>query len=532
MTGGANVHRERMAKVKTMSKIVLAVLLAAVLFASTGGTASAALPAPNWMPGSPILAGNQVVLLFTPIPGAVKYVVYLNGKKVTETASIQAIIAAPEEGGKHDIQISAVDAAGTEGPKSQPGTISIVKLVPPKGLNGRLLGKNIGMFWEPVTGAVLYNVYRSMEQDKNYQLVDSVQDVRWTDSKTEEGAKYFYKVSARDASGKESGFSAPFAVSVVIPKATKEEVRNVTGLKTKQIFEISDKEISLSGPVRLEEPYDIELSPDRKKAYVSAVNSRAVTMISLPDGEYLGKFGDGKEDEDGNFLVVNGLGVGGDGSVYAVDAGKNKVFVYDAGGKFSRTFVTVQKLDWMKKEPRIQDVAVGENGDLYALDYVNAAVLVYDGGGTLKKHFALFGDQPDQTGYLTYIKVAGGSIYLADGSKGRVLKVSPEGKVLGKVGTREQKIGGLQFLTGFDLGPNGLVYLVDRGTNLIQVYNMNTSEYKYTLANEDNTKPAPLFTPKAVALDPASGNIYAAQGMINKVTALKMFGEPEVAKGK
>jgi DNA-binding beta-propeller fold protein YncE len=511
---------------------IVPLFIGALMMTMLIGIGFAALPAPNWMPGSPILAGNQVVVLFTPVPGAVKYVIYLNGKKVTETASIQAIIVVPDEAGKHEIQIAAVDAQGKEGAKSRPGTVSIVKLTPPEGLNSRMLGNNVGMFWVPVKGTILYNVFRSTNKDKGYQLLDSVQDVRWTDTKAEAGKKYYYKVSAKDASGKESGLSAPMAVSTVVPVTAKAEIRNVTGLKTKTLFEISDKELSLKGPVKLDEPYDIELSPDRKTAYVSAVNSRAVTMISLPDGEYLGKFGDGDPKKDGNFLLVNGLGIKKDGTVYAADPGKNRVLVFTGDGKFIKVFLKVGKLHWMKKDPRIKDVAIDEKGNVYVLDYVNAAVLTYDAAGKLKKHFALFGTKPGQTGYLTYIKVAGGAIYLADGARGRVIKVDSGGKILSEAGTREQKVGGFQFMSGFDLGPNGLVYIADRGTNLIQVYNIDSSEYQYTLANEDNTQPASLFTPKSVAVDPQTKNIYAAQGMVNMVSGLQMFGAPEVAKGK
>ena len=61
-------------------------------------SASAALPAPNWLPGQPILAGNQIIAMWLPVPGAVKYNVYLDGNKIFESPGNQYMGLAPEAG--------------------------------------------------------------------------------------------------------------------------------------------------------------------------------------------------------------------------------------------------------------------------------------------------------------------------------------------------------------------------------------------------------------------------------------------------
>jgi hypothetical protein len=208
-TGGATVHREGIFRVKRMSKIAMAVLLAAVLFAAMAGDSSAAPPAPNWMPNSPILAGGQVIVLWVPSPGAIKYNIYLNGKKVGDSASIQFILPAPEEAGDHVIQVTALDAQGGESPKSTAGKVSIFKIESPKGMITRVLEGKVAVRWDKAKGAVIYNIFRAEKKDGDYKLLASLQTESYTDSDVKTGKIYFYAVTAKDLGGKESPRSEP-----------------------------------------------------------------------------------------------------------------------------------------------------------------------------------------------------------------------------------------------------------------------------------------------------------------------------------
>ena len=208
-TGGANVHREGMSRVRNISKIVSAALLAASLFAAAAGPAAAALPAPNWMPGSPIMAGTQIVLLWMPVMNAVKYNIYLNGKKVAESVAIQHMMPSPEASGEYNIEIAAVDASGAEGAKSRPGVFKIVTVEPPDQLYVRGAQNSIQVRWDSSKGAVIYNLYRSEKQGTEGELLASVQGDNYTDTKVVAGKVYFYRVTAKDLSGKESARSKP-----------------------------------------------------------------------------------------------------------------------------------------------------------------------------------------------------------------------------------------------------------------------------------------------------------------------------------
>lgn len=513
------------------NNLVLCVFMTIVCLVGAAIPAGAALSPPNWMPGSPILAGNQVILLWTPVPGAVKYYIYLNTKKIQDSVSIQAIVVAPEEAGSYEFQVAAVDANGAEGAKSAPGTIRVFKLTPPKGLQGRMVGKSVALHWEPVGGAVLYNVYRSNESGKGFELAESIQDVRWTDSKVQDNKKYYYRVTAKDASGKESAPSAEFLMSTQVAAAGASGVKNVTGKKTKPLASIADKDFTEAGIVRIFEPYDLEPSPDRSRYYFSSVNTRSV-LIADANLNFIKEFGAGEQEKDGNFSAPYGIGVAPDGKIYVADARKNNIQVFSADGIFEKVFTTVTRKEWMKEDPQVADVAVDASGNVYVLEYKHGAVIKYNREGTEVSHFAKRGAEDDQTGYPTFVKLIGGKFYIADGAKGRVLVTDMGGKVLQKIGKKGVGVGLLQAMGGFDVSDDGMVFIVDRGLGLVQVYKLSDGEYLFTLANEDNTTPMPLMGPKAISVDAKKQRVYVAQGIINQVRSFEMFGKPEEAKGK
>src|SRR5512134_416602 len=101
------------------------ILLLALLLLAAPGAVLAAPSAPAFLPGQPMLLGTQVLVMWMPVPNAVKYVVYMNGNKVGESPTNQQILPLPDAAGDYSFQVSAVDATGAEGPKSSPGVIKI-----------------------------------------------------------------------------------------------------------------------------------------------------------------------------------------------------------------------------------------------------------------------------------------------------------------------------------------------------------------------------------------------------------------------
>ena len=185
--------------------LLLGVAILALAGASFPSPVAAEVATPSFMPGFPMLAGPQVMIMWMPVPGAKEYKVYKNGAVVVTTPSNQHFDQVGDSPGEYKYQVSAVGLDGKEGAKTQEKIISIVKLVPPVNLDGRLMGKTVGIRWDAVKGAPVYNVYRAEKDvESEYKLKTSVTMNNYSDSDIVVGKKYFYKVSAKDLSGKES----------------------------------------------------------------------------------------------------------------------------------------------------------------------------------------------------------------------------------------------------------------------------------------------------------------------------------------
>jgi len=292
-----------MGRVKGMSNIILAILLTAVLFAATGGSAIAALSAPNWMPNAPIMAGAQVILLWLPVPGAVKYNIYLDNKKIAEAAGVQHVISTPETAGEYSLRIAGVDSSGAEGAKSSPGVIRIVLIEPPKGVIARMNQDKVAVRWDRVNGAVIYKVYRSEKAGGEKKLLASVQGEAYTDGQVAKGKIYYYSVSSKDLAGKESANSATVQVSLVEDKAqvaakkipfkavASTEIGRIGYIDSKPLYDLSDvkwdptaKELVILRENRI---YRVNLSGNLIAAFPPIDNVQRFNKVDFgPDGAY------------------------------------------------------------------------------------------------------------------------------------------------------------------------------------------------------------------------------------------------------
>ena len=67
-----------------MRKNIFIIIIATVLsfFLTLSSLAGDVTVAPTFMPGFPMLAGDDVMIMWVPVPGAVKYRIYQNGKYI------------------------------------------------------------------------------------------------------------------------------------------------------------------------------------------------------------------------------------------------------------------------------------------------------------------------------------------------------------------------------------------------------------------------------------------------------------------
>ncbi len=195
---------------------LLTILLFSTIFAMP---AFSQLTAPQWMPNFPMIAGDNVMIMWVPVQDAVKYKIYVNGKSLGETLAPPYKTPAPKEAGLYKYTITAVDASGTQGALSKEGKIEIIKLTQPTGFQTQFLGDILNLRWEPVKNAKVYDIYKSENKNdtpEKYKLLASTKNIRYIDTAVKQSEhevtqssgkprkKLYYIIVAKDAFGKKS----------------------------------------------------------------------------------------------------------------------------------------------------------------------------------------------------------------------------------------------------------------------------------------------------------------------------------------
>ena len=118
---------------------------------------------PQFLPGFPSIAGEKVLLFWSPIPGAVSYKILVDGKLLAVTADAWHTAPLPESGEDVRFQVSAVSGTGEESEPGAPRILRLRKIEAPKDLQGATSPDppSVVLAWKAVRGAVGNKVYRS-----------------------------------------------------------------------------------------------------------------------------------------------------------------------------------------------------------------------------------------------------------------------------------------------------------------------------------------------------------------------------------
>lgn len=479
-----------------MAIALLAALLTLGGAFAVPGAARAALVAPAWMPGSPIMAGSQVVLLWMPVPNAVKYTIYLNGKKVAESAAVQYMMASPTEPGEHSIQVAGVDAAGAEGAKSSPGVIRIITVEPPASVYGRVVESKVQLRWDQAKGAVIYNVYRADREGGEAKLLSSVQGDSFTDSAVQQGKAYFYAVTSKDLAGKESPKSKPFRIEVPVPQAAAKEARiEIKVVPTKPLAESL-----FIGSRKLQSFGDMKRGADGH-VYVVDGGQKQVLKLDPKSLDVVSVFPSTQEEKDKIRRPVS-IGFSSDGRIFLADAFAQKVFVFDAAGKMVSDFPVPAPTDKEVLEnvlPHLRAqghfpagiyvddkdgtiwIADPRFNTIYRFDLNGKFLGTVGHGGNPEDHLAGPAEiLPDRNGTDLYVtEPLAHDIKVIDRKDGKVKRV------IGKKSSGF--IGGFIGMRGINYDPDGNLVVTDGGVHSIQVFDGKTGEYLYHFGDESGT---------------------------------------------
>ncbi|MDF1527123.1 MAG: hypothetical protein P1S59_12785 [bacterium] len=459
--------------------------------------ASAALPAPAWMPGFPMLAGPQVILMWGPVPGAVKYNVYLNGKKATESPAMQSISPAPTEGGEYIYTVTAVDAAGAESPPSSEQKITIIKIEPPKSMIVRPSFDRIDIRWDPANGAVIYDLFRRVKGEKDWQMVSSITETRYQDAQVEAGVVYQYAVKSKDNTGKASTLSDLIEATLMVEAAADKGRKRLE-------FKVHSLPAKLNYRADLEQyPTDADICGNRL----------------ILSAHYLYIFDDITQGEilwEPEILIPNDkqfMGLAWDENcemVYVNHAPTNQLWVVDPDAAGETRGAVVQKMDLPKPpdgspddegtlyyisqdtsgkavtiqknaETRPSDVVIDADGNLVVGDLNNNRLIRLERDGTFIETILYEpGEELSNAPKWAINKPISlavdkeGNIYAA--SINSIIQVTPDGEKY-QIGGGGSIFGTFTSIKGVYISPQGRLYAADGRAGNIQVFEYH-EEYK------------------------------------------------------
>ena len=183
--------------------------------------------------------------------------------------------------------------------------------------------------------------------------------------------------------------------------------------------------------------------------------NRPIISLDGESGEIVASWGDGL------FGNPHGLAIDQEDNVWVTDMGSHQVFKFSHEGELLMTLGEKDVPAWDEthfNEPA--DVAVTPTGDFYVADgYGNQRVAKFSKEGRFLLEWGGKGEEPGEFGQPHGIALdAEGRVYIADRTTSRIQIFDENGKFLDQWKSEE-----LGSPWGLDVGPRGFLYMVDGG---------------------------------------------------------------------
>jgi DNA-binding beta-propeller fold protein YncE len=220
-------------------------------------------------------------------------------------------------------------------------------------------------------------------------------------------------------------------------------------------------------------PYDLALSREGNIYVLNRCDPARASAIRIGmcnlEEEYLGEFGYGYGQDDGQFVWPVAMAFDGQDRLHVTDEYNHRVTVFDADGQF------LSKWGTRGSEPGQLDgpagIAIDPDDNVYLVDQNNARIQKFTADGEHLAGWGEFGTNPGQFNLPWGLALGpGGAVYVADWRNDRVQKFSPEGELLaifGAVGNGDSR---LNRPAGVAVDGEGLVYVADWGSERLKVF--------------------------------------------------------------
>lgn len=205
------------------------------------------------------------------------------------------------------------------------------------------------------------------------------------------------------------------------------------------------------------------------------------------------------------------VAVAANGRVYVVDGGNHRLVIYDALGGLVTAVGRHGAGSEQFAEPL--GVTVDRHGLVYVADAGNHRIQVLDGEGKFLRALPLLdGDKPVRPADVAVSELSG-NLFVTGNNTHRVLKLSPQGEVLGSWGGEGVAQGQFRYPATLAVR-EGMVAVVDVLNTRVQIFDED-GRYQYQLG-EWGVLPGQLFRPKGIAIDQA-GRYYISDSYMEVV---------------
>ncbi len=488
-------------KGKKFSYVLFAVVILAMLFSfSTASFAGSVTTSPSFIPNFPMLAGDNVMIMWVPVPNAVKYKIYLNGKPIGEAPAPPFTTPAPQDPGTYKYTLTGVGADGAEGPVSKEGVLSIIKLVQPKDVSHQVLGGIMNLRWTKAPGAVIYDVHRAETKDGPYKLIASVTDDKYVDADVKqegnEGKSFFYKVISKDQFGGTSSDAEIYEAKIPEKAKAAKGVKNVVLRIRRSKLDLLAKPMGSGSDIK--SVGDAKFTNDGSRLiYTDALQHRIAVLDKYGDQEsVIGEAGP----KPNQYKVPSNLVVDSDGTLYVADSMKHIILAYDSSGGLiyavkphvvTEESVTskIKKYEG-KTPPNIaipRGMAVWKD-KLYMNDSVSSLIQMYN-----KSDGSFIGYYKNkETGELPTFGAAAGLTISSDGKMYirrtfmRLVNVYDveTGEHLYDLGRSKTFVGAFVGISGIGFDNDGNIMVTDSAMNSVQFFSKEDGSYMYHLGGE------------------------------------------------
>lgn len=493
-------------------------LLALVLLAAVAAQAAA----PNLM--AAFFVKGKVGLKWGQVDGAAEYLIFRKApgedfKQIGTSTEDRYFDTDVEAGTTYSYKVAVIEGGQQvfSGQKSVsiPGDSGGFKA--PNWVGIRMDQDKLFLNWDPVPGAMAYNVWRSEVSGGGYEVVGTAQGSRYVEKAgLVKGTTYYYVLTAMNAefdeTPKSEEQSIKYGISMEEQQALAEEDSGVelVPYPIKPLFELTES--VERGPMN--QPCDVFVN-SRGRIYVTDSLNQVVVCFDT-NGQFEFTFGEKLSENsgrlmDGGFLYPFTLFINNRDEVFVTDVKRNDIQVFDADGKFLRR-IQVATGDGMEAL-RPNGLHVLDDGRLVMTDTGNHRILVTSPEGTILVAKGEKGVDAGQFIFPDELTVsADGVISVVGPITCRIQQFNLAGEFLGSFGGVGEGAGQFGRPKGIALDPQGMIWVSDGMSNMIQGFNAAGEIQSILGSVEENVQ---FTTPRGVHFH--DGQLFVVQRLANKV---------------